>query len=276
MDVRAFRCTSSGYGHHFQIVQCKNCGHVYANPRRKLEEILAAYSAVEDETYLEERGGRERTFLKHLKELEKYTGPGEHRPLLDVGAYVGIFVEVARSNQWCAVGVEPSQWATLEAQKLDLPVFLGTMEAAALDNRRFDVITMWDVIEHMDDPAAEVKRAFGLLNPGGFIAIHTMDINSFIAKVMGRRWPWLMDMHIHYFGRRTLIRLLELNGFEVIWIGSQGRYLSLRSLVSRIGGISPPVGRFMRKIVNLLKCGDLTVPVNFGDLITVYAKKPET
>ena len=274
MKVDAFRCTSSGYGTHQQIVQCRNCGHVYANPRWQGDELLDAYVAVEDETYVLERAGRERTFTHHLLALEKYTGPGAGRPLLDVGAYIGVFVEVACSRDWQAVGVEPSIWASGVAQGKGLPVLQGTLDAEALNGRSFDVITMWDVIEHVDDPAAEVAKARELLNPGGIIAIHTMDVGSLTARLMGRRWPWLMDMHIHYFSQETMKRVLVDNGFEVLWSGVQGRFLSLGYLASRVSGLSRPLGRLTGGVVQGARLGERSVPVNFGDLFTVYARRP--
>ncbi len=117
LDVDVFRCTSPGYGSHAQIVQCNHCGLVYANPRWTTAELEAAYTAVEDETYVSEREGRELTFRKHLTALEKYTGPANGRSLLDVGAYIGVFVEVARTAGWDAFGIEPSSWAVAQARR---------------------------------------------------------------------------------------------------------------------------------------------------------------
>jgi hypothetical protein len=134
---------------------------------------------------------------------------------------------------------------------------------------------MWDVIEHVDDPAAELDKSFNLLRPGGTIAVHTMDISSSTAKIMGPCWPWLMDMHIHYFSQDSLIRFMKKSGFEILWAGSQGRYLSLGYLVTRVKGMSRPLGSLINNIVKLMGIGGVLVPVNLGDLITVYARRPE-
>ncbi|MGD8586130.1 MAG: class I SAM-dependent methyltransferase [Chloroflexota bacterium] len=274
LHVDAFCCTSAGYGSHQQIVQCRHCGHVYTNPRWPADKLMGAYEAVEDETYVLEQAGRQRTFRHHLLALEEVAGPGEGRPLLDVGAYTGVFVEVAAARGWQAMGVEPSQWATSVAQARGLPVYQGTLDAEMLAGHRFDVITMWDVIEHLDDPAGEVAKARQLLNPGGFMAIHTMDIDSLTARIMGRRWPWLMDMHIQYFSQETMSRLLRDQGLEVLWSGIQGRYLSLGYLASRVSGISRPLGRLAQRLVKGAGLAGRSVPVNFGDLFTVYARRP--
>jgi len=274
LDVSAFRCTSATYGRHPQIVQCRHCGHVYANPRWQGDDLLDAYQAVEDEAYVRERQGRELTFTHHLADLEKVTGPPAGRMLLDVGAYIGVFVEVARASGWEACGVEPSAWAVRAARRRNLPIIRGTQASPQLAGRRFDVITMWDVIEHVDDPAAELARAYQLLKPGGWIAVHTMDVDSLAARLMGRRWPWLMDMHVHYFNRRTLPQLLRKQRFEVIWVGAQGRYLRLAYLATRVEGINRALGRWLTRLVRRLGLTQLVVPVNLGDLFTVYARRP--
>lgn len=274
LQVDAFSCTHSGYGHHAQIVECRQCGHVYANPCWPADDILGAYTAVEDNTYIEERLGRELTFGKHLQAMEKYTGPANNRALLDVGAYIGVFVEVATAAGWRACGVEPSAWGAQIAQQRGLQVLHGTLDAPELQGQHFDVITMWDVIEHLANPNAEVAKAFQRLKPGGWLVVHTMDIDSLIARLLGARWPWLMDMHIQYFSQKTLAQLLENNGFQVVWSGTQGRYLRLNYVASRLGGLNRYLGAVATRVIHGLRLGSTAVPVNFGDLFTVYAQRP--
>jgi 2-polyprenyl-3-methyl-5-hydroxy-6-metoxy-1,4-benzoquinol methylase len=273
MDVDAFRCTNAGYGHHPQIVTCDYCGHVYANPRWSEDEIVAAYTAVEDQIYVTERIGRVLTFRKHLVAMEQYVGAANGRSLLDVGAYIGVFVEVAKAAGWNACGVEPSTWAAQEARRRGLNVIQGTQDAPALHDSQFDVLTMWDVIEHMAEPLAEVQKAYQLLRPGGWLVVHTMDINSLVARLMGPHWPWLMDMHLHYFSRQSMAYMLAQAGFEVAWSGAQGRYLRLGYLASRLGGLNGSLGRLAEWGISRLNMAETAVPINFGDLFTVYARK---
>lgn len=273
LQVEAFRCTSPSYGHHPQIVQCRHCGYVYANPRWSPDELIAAYTAVEDDTYVAEREGRELTFRKHLQQLEKVTGTGNGRSLLDIGAYIGVFVEVAAQSGWEAWGVEPSDWAAAAAQAQGLNVITGTQDAPELNGQQFDVVTMWDVIEHVDDPLVEMTKAYHLLKPGGWFVAHTMDIDSLTARLMGPRWPWLMDMHLHYFSQRTMAQMLQKIGYEVVWSGAQGRYLRFGYLATRVGGLNRHLGRLAYWLVEKLRLTETAVPVNFGDLFTVYARK---
>ena len=272
-DLDAFRCTSSDYGRHPQIVQCRSCGYVYANPRWVGGELLEAYEAVEDETYVREREGRVLTFRRHLQSLERYTGPAAGRRLLDVGAYIGVFVEVACAAGWDACGVEPSQWAVAVARRRGLPVIQGTQQTLEARAESFDVITMWDVIEHVEDPSAEMARAHALLKSGGLLAVHTMDVDSPVARLMGRHWPWLMEMHIHYFSRRTLAQMLQKEGFTVLASGAQGRYLRLGYLASRLRGFNAGAGALAQHITARLGLDSIAIPVSLGDLFTVYARR---
>jgi 2-polyprenyl-3-methyl-5-hydroxy-6-metoxy-1,4-benzoquinol methylase len=273
--VGAFCCTHDGYGSHAQIVRCRRCSHVYANPRFSPEEIIGAYESVEDGLYVRERTGRELTFRKHLRLLERRTGPAAGRRLLDVGAFIGVFVEVAKVSGWSAKGVEPSEWAVVEARGRGLDLVRGTLDDLSEESGTFDVVTMWDVIEHFHDPAAEVRKARGLLRPGGLLALHTMDIGSLVARLSRSRWPWLMDMHLHYFSRRTLARLVERAGFRVEGAHACGRYVRFEYLVSRVAALSAPAGWVLGSLGRVLGLSSAAVPVNFGDLMTLYARACE-
>lgn len=273
-DWRAFRCTHSGYGRHHTIVQCQQCGLVYTDPRPDGQDIVETYQAVEDPLYIEEREGRVLTFEHHLKPLERLAGPPNGRSLLDVGCYIGIFVEIAACHGWDAWGVEPSRWAVEQAQARGLHVVQGMLETADLPEEYFDVVTMWDVIEHVTDPLGTLQQAYRLLKPGGLVVVHTIDINSLFARLMGARWPWLMEMHIYYFSRHTLRAMLEQCGFQVLSDRPQGRYLRLGYLMNRMGALMPLVGRPAEWLVTKLGLRGLAVPVNLGDLFTAYARKP--
>jgi 2-polyprenyl-3-methyl-5-hydroxy-6-metoxy-1,4-benzoquinol methylase len=275
VSLSAYRCTSNGYGQHHTIVECLNCGLVYANPRFDSGEMLAKYEAVEDPLYVEEREGRVLTFERHLRPLEKIAPPGDGRRLLDVGCHVGVFVEIAARHGWDAWGVEPSHWAAVQAQQAGLQVVEGTMDTAGFDDAFFDVITLWDVIEHLEQPSAEVSQAFRLLKPGGMLVAHTMDLDSLFARLMGRRWPWLMEMHLYYFTRRTLALLMEKAGFDVLGVKPQGRYLRLGYLATRIAAFSQLLGRAAGWLFGRLGLGEHAIPINLGDLVTIYARKPD-
>lgn len=272
----ALCCTSSGYGIHPPIVECRCCGLVYANPQPRAEDLQDQYASVEDPLYVEERRGRELTFQRHLTEFEKETGLGAEDRILDIGAYIGIFVEVAERAGWRASGLEPSRWAAAHGQARGLDIRCGSLDDELFDPGSFDAVTLWDVIEHVSDPARILKQAHDLLEPGGWIAVHTMDLDSLFARITGRRWPWLMEMHLYYFSRRTLIAMLEQAGFENVSLKAQGRYLRISYLITRIRRISPFLAGVAERVAKSTGLDRVAIPINFGDLVTAYARRPKT
>ena len=270
-----FRCTSSGYGRHHRIVQCRRCGLVYASPRGGDDAIRQSYEQVVDELYLQERQGRVLTFRRNFRPLQDLLRGVPNPRLLDVGCHIGVFVEIAAQAGWEAWGVEPSHWAAEEARKRGLRVLTGTLATAGLPERSFDVVSLWDVVEHLADPHADLQRIHRLLKPGGIVCIHTIDIGAPLPRLLGPRWPWLMEMHLYYFSRATLARMLEACGFAVLRQFPQGRYLLLDYLLAQSSAASPGLSRMGRAAARALRIGGWPISINLGDLCTTLARKAE-
>jgi len=151
---------------------------------------------------------------------------------------------------------------------------LGTLEDGSFPASSYSVVTLWDVIEHVDNPLLTLQAAWHVLEPGGYLVVHTMDLNSLFARLMGKRWPWFMEMHLTYFTRATLYAMLVKAGFSVTWMGAQGRYLHAGYLASRVTALLPPVGRPLERIVAAIGLDQRPVRINLGDLFTTYARKP--
>ena len=235
----------------------------------EMPALLAAYGAVEDPVYVAERENRYLTFGKAVRLL----GPARHRRLLDVGAYCGFFVDVARQAGFAAEGIELSRWAVSHARGLGLTVRNETIEERRRSGARYDVVTMWDVVEHLRDPRRELAACYDLLRPGGRLHASTIDARSLVARLLGVRWPWLMDMHLFYFDRDTLPALLEQTGFRVLSRRAYTHTVSARYLLAKIGACFPalaPLARALRVVVP----PRLPIPVNLGDNMVITAERP--
>ncbi len=274
-NAAAYLCTNPGYGKHHPIVQCRRCGLVYANPRYATTQLTQAYQEVVDPLYEQEREGRVLTFQRHLRPIEALVGEHKGKRILDVGAYTGVFVEIAAQRGWDACGVELSTWAATLCRERGLTVFNGTLEQAQFPDNHFDVVTAWDVVEHLHDPFALLVEIHRVLKPGGIAVIHTIDIDAPFARLMGRHWPWLMEMHLVYFSRRTLAAMVEAVGFTVLHAKSEGRYQRLRYLVSRLAWLSPRLAQLGERLVHQSGLEHHAVPINLGDLVTTYGRKAE-
>jgi 2-polyprenyl-3-methyl-5-hydroxy-6-metoxy-1,4-benzoquinol methylase len=264
-------CTSTEYGLCGPIVRCTDCGLVLQNPQPVPEDLLDAYSGVVDERYDEEREGRIHTFRRSLAELTAHCAPGR---LLDVGAYLGFFVEVARESGWAAEGIEPSRWAAATAQARGLPVRTGSLDDLD-DGVVYDAVTLWDVIEHLGDPVGNLRQIYAVLKPGGTLALSTMDVDAVVARLLGRRWPWYMQMHLFYFSRKSLQAAVKRAGFEVLEVRRHRRIVSLGYLLSRLEGRLGRAYPLAERILRGMGLSRWLVGIDFGDIVTLFARKPE-
>lgn len=274
-DLRsaAFACTSPAVGQHGTIVRCDSCGLIYTNPRPTDELLDALYGDVEDDVYLREEEARVATFRHALLGVRKRAASGR---LLDIGCHVGTFLLLARDAGFDVAGVEPSRWAARHAREVrGLDVRPCGLEEAGFEPAGFDVATLWDVVEHFADPKLELRRIHGAIKPGGLFALTTMNVGSWLPRVLRGRWPWYMLMHQYYFTPETITRMLEETGFEVLGVEPHVRVVYVRYLVSKLEAYSKPLHKAAEATANLLRIGRLRVPVNLGDQMTVYARRVE-
>jgi 2-polyprenyl-3-methyl-5-hydroxy-6-metoxy-1,4-benzoquinol methylase len=267
-DAPSYNCTSLGHGHHAPIWACRRCGLLFQWPMPSSDALLTAYQDVVDPLYVTERDNRYLTFRRVARAL----GPAHGRRLLDVGAYCGYFVDVAREAGFRAEGAELSLWAVEEARRLGVTMHNQTVSERAASGDRYDVVTMWDVVEHLGDPRAELRAACRLLEPGGQLHLATIDAGSRAARILGRRWPWLMDMHLYYFDRATIAELLTQAGFHVERVSTYTHVVSAGYLMQKAGAAVAPARQVAGVLRRALPKG-WRVPVNLGDNIHVVATR---
>ena len=261
---QAFAITDSNYGVTGELVQCKNCGFIQCS---NLTDVLNYYQDLEDPSYEATRKGRALQADKMLSVILKFS---QGKKLLDIGAGSGILVEQALKQGLNAVGVEPSKWLWQKAGELNLPVVLGTFPHLELSGP-FDIITLIDVIEHVNNPVGLLKDAAEALSPNGIVVIATPDIGAVMAKILGKRWWHLRVAHIGYFTIKTLKLAAANAGLEPIFEGSAKWYLAGDFIIERINGYLPkfaklPKLKFLKKI---------TIPFNLGDSMFLIFKKME-
>jgi 2-polyprenyl-3-methyl-5-hydroxy-6-metoxy-1,4-benzoquinol methylase len=166
-------------------------------------------------------------FTRRLEQLEARTRRGT---LIDVGCGPGTFLRVARDHGWKVEGVDISHFAAAQAQASHgIVVNVGDLQALDRAAESVDVITMWDSLEHVGDPAATLAAAHRLLRPGGLLLVATDNFDCLVADIAS--WMYrlsfgrlrygmrrvFIDRNRSYFTGHTLNELLQRAGFRSVW-----------------------------------------------------------
>ena len=243
----------------FSVVTCARCGVTYVTPRLSDASLLASVydegywrsPAAKDRGYTDYRADEAlyvRTFRRRLAIVRRHA-PRAGR-VLDVGCAAGFFLSVMREEGWDVTGVEPSDAIRARAEELlgRERVHGGRLEDAHFPAGSFDLVTMWDVIEHLPDPASVLAEVRRVLAPGGRLLLETQNVTSLAARLLGRRWQHYKHAeHLYHFEPRTIAAALERAGFAVLenrpW--RAGKYVSLAFVAERMGRVHPLLGTLL-------------------------------
>jgi len=211
--------TKWGWG----IERCRRCGLVYANPRAPEDLILSRYSK---EYFWNEYlpalgvpdGNVDLEWLdqRHAAMLELIAArAGRGRRLLEIGTGAGLFLKAAARAGWEASGLELSDEGVAFARdRLGLDVRQERAEQMSFAPGTFDVVVMFDVIEHLFDPRAVLNAIRRGLKPGGILVVMTPNFNALSRFVLGVDWAVLSPLeHTYYYTEATLAAMLKACGF---------------------------------------------------------------
>ena len=246
-----------------RLVQCRRCSFQYVSPRLRGDLIFSSYTEGDDPAYVSQLKARERTFEAALGEIEDAAG-GRGR-LLDIGTAAGAFVAAASRRGWEAEGCEPNAWlAEWGARHYGIRIRQGSVFEQPYEPASFDVITLWDVIEHTLNPRQTLETCATLLKPGGVLIVNYPDIGSWIARALGRRWLFLTSVHLYYFDRTTMRRMLESTGFGVERMRPHVQRLELDYILFRGSILSSALSSAARGAARALRLSRAQMPYWLG------------
>lgn len=270
----------------FDFFRCNNCQLLFVHPVYDARGIY-------DETYF--KGGShgfgfsnyetdKLASSKYLTRLLKWAlreSKGESQRLLDVGAANGFFLTICNEEGIEADGVEISQEAVNWAEKLGRKVTCSTIEDFKTD-RKYEVISALDVLEHIPQPVEFIERVRELLVEKGIFLINVPYEGSLSAKLAGKKWHALLPPeHWFYFNKKSLYRILENNGFEVIGSKVISKSFSLSYIFLTVIN-SPQIPKIIRQLLGtsefILKSpiGNIKVFLPLYDNLSVLARKTGT
>ncbi len=140
----------------------------------------------------------------------------EEKKVLDIGAGTGDFLKICQINNWIVTGIEPNEKARKIAKGKDILLNENINE---LQKEKFDIITLWHVLEHIEDINEYINKVKNLLKPNGYLIIAVPNYKCYDASHYGTFWAaYDVPRHIWHFSRKTIIRLFKEINMEIIKI----------------------------------------------------------
>jgi glycosyltransferase involved in cell wall biosynthesis/2-polyprenyl-3-methyl-5-hydroxy-6-metoxy-1,4-benzoquinol methylase len=273
LDSNVYKCSSMSHASKPRVGKCLQCGLVQVPQDGHPADLDKLYEDVVDSEYVANLSVKAKTFTFAFEQLKPFLPP--KGSLLEIGSYCGLFLKQAKLAGWQCTGIEPSQWASQYSLKSDsdLRIFNAPFEVAKHNlNEPFDVIVSWDVIEHVAKPSVFIRDAASLLKSGGIFAFSTMDIDANFAKLLGKHWPWIMQMHLYYFTIPVLKDMLAKEGLELIHTESYRHYASLKYIYKKFIYSLPSLWHKTLSKLGVL-VPEIILPVTLGDIKLFIARK---
>lgn len=259
------------------LFQCQSCAFVSADINIPDDQLAALYGAdyfhgTEYFDYVKEEDSLVLNFRERLPLLRKFVPDWKSSDLFEIGCAYGFFLKTVAREVRSASGIDISADAVAHARSLGLDARRGDYLTHDL-GKRVDVITMWDTVEHLQRPDLFIKKAASDLKPGGVLAITTGDIGSLNARLRGRHWRMIHPpTHLHYFSVRTLGKLLDRAGFDLIHVSHPGVSRRINSILYIIVALQMNRPDLYAKL-NRLPFLEWPVTLNLFDIMYVLARR---
>lgn len=232
----------------FQIVNCKNCGFKFTNPRPEESQLGKFYKSEEYVSHSNTNKGfinstyqsvRKYTLLKKLQLISKYFKTGK---ILDIGCGTGEFLNTCKNAKWITIGIEPDNDARQMAIKnFELDV-RDESELKNLSDQSFDVISMWHVLEHVPKLNERIEELKRLIKPNGIIIIAVPNCDSLDAKIYTEFWAaYDLPRHLYHFTPKdieSIFRKHSMKVFRILPMIFDSFYVSMLSEKYKFGKIN--------------------------------------
>lgn len=222
------------------ILQCRQCGYVFADLSLTDEELFGLYNdrffcGGEYKDYLADKKILHKNFKLRFCALQPFL-EARHKRLFEIGSAYGFFLEVVRNHFDSVRGIDVHERGARYADEhLGLNVIQGDFLQHDFGNEKFDVVCLWDTIEHLREPQLYLQKISSHTDSGALLAITTGDIESLNARLRKERWRLIEPpVHVHYFSARTLPMMLDNYGFDVVYNRHCGFFRSVANMAHNI------------------------------------------
>lgn len=202
------------------IRKCGHCGIMFQNRDSSFPDPANLYNkdyfqGKVYKDYLNEADIRISLFRKKINLIKQYF-PSKGR-ILDLGCAAGFFLKIMNELNYQTYGIEISNFASDYAQnKFHLNVIQGDLSNANFQDNFFQIITLWDVLEHLPNPREVLIELNRIMGNEGIMIIETVNTDSLNVKLMKNNWPlYSPDFHLFYYNKKFLINILDKAGFKI-------------------------------------------------------------
>ena len=238
----------------FRLVRCLDCGLVFINPRPSPVEIGRYYNSEHYYTYQPESTQQKLILPQHAKLAARLTTlMGSNGKLLDVGCGSGSFLHAMVALGWQGTGTEIGVDLADRLRQQGLDVMAGEFTTLDLAQSNYNLVTLLEVLEHLHDPQAALRRVHDLLTPAGAVLVTVPNFESLECRLFGAEWVGLQPpLHLYQFSLSTLEAMLEKAGFRISHLASS----------DSVGGLTRSLWLLLRRRVrqNLDNADNLTGP----------------
>jgi len=263
----------------FELVVCKSCGFKFTNPRPE-DAVIGNYYKSED--YISHSNTskgiisklyhavRNYTLKNKLALISKYVSKGT---ILDYGCGTGMFLNTCKNAGWKTFGIEPDQGARIMTAEADTEVFENKhLLQEKHPGQKFDVITLWHVLEHVTDLDPTLEFLKNKLSPNGVLIIAVPNHSSFDAKHYRQFWAaYDVPRHLYHFERKTIEQLLARFQFKLVDtkpMKFDSFYVSMLSEKYRTGAI-----KYLSAFVTGLRSNlNAAAAENYSSVIYIFKK----
>ena len=251
------------------LVKCANCGLVYVWPRMYESKIGNSEVCA---LWLEDEQAHRVYWKSRLRDLHRFAHPPGR--LLDVGCYMGFFLDIASEAGWEVFGAEPDVAAVEYCQrKLGLVnVTAGTLNSIRYPDDYFDVVTLYHVIEHLPSPSKTQSEIQRILKPGGLCVVEAPDC-GFWMWVLRSHFRYFQPDHWFYFTPHTLRLLLARTGFKIIQTKHVGKVARLMRIAQWVGLYSSAAESALTRLLLTFQLQDKLLYLDVGDIMITYSRK---
>ncbi|WP_300369648.1 class I SAM-dependent methyltransferase [Brachyspira sp.] len=254
---------------HYTLMKCKDCDLLYSVDIVNKEKFYDMYAKAGFDSK-NEANFASKTYIEYFNKFYKqtHTGGGYTIDLaMDIGTGEGSFLkELLNYGIKNVIGVEPSNEAINQADETVKEYILNCFfNADNFSDKKFDLITCFQAIEHIENPLNLFNDIYKLLNKNGALFIVCHSYNSFVNRLLGMKSPIYDIEHLQIFSKKSVKRIFELSGFKNIEVFSIYNNYPLSYWV-KLFPFPNKIKKILLKLLNITLIGNLKIPINVGNI----------